>query len=212
MSRGRFPIALRPIPHRRSRTRGVDSPDPRLDPRAVLHSAHEAATPLHPQISDLSMLVLNCQGKVPNDQAGCVPVSMIIGPKLTRSGKAGGQTGGDGEITCGVAKGLTMRRLGRSRRLVLVLEVDSPLRKRAVDMLEQGGFEVLEAESAAATLLYLEARGDDVVAVFTELNLFDPVGEPSLIQSIRQRWPHIRHFRRDVDPKNDPVMSERGDD
>ena len=85
------------------------------------------------------------------------------------------------------------------------------MRKRAVDMLEQGGFEVLKAENAAATLFYLEARGDEVAAVFTELNLLSPVGESSLIQSIRQRWPHIRHFRRDVAPRDDAVMSEAGD-
>jgi DNA-binding NtrC family response regulator len=94
-----------------------------------------------------------------------------------------------------------MRRQVRSRGLVLVLEGDSSLRKRAVDMLELGGFDVVEAENAAATLLYLEARGDEVIAVFTDLNLFSPAGERSLIQSIRRRWPHIRHFRRDVDPR-----------
>jgi DNA-binding NtrC family response regulator len=103
-----------------------------------------------------------------------------------------------------------MKRRGKSRSLVLVLEADSSLRKRAVDMLEQGGFEVLEAENAAATLLYLEARGDEVAAVFTELNLFGLAGESSLIQSMRQRWPHVRHFRREVASRDDPVMSEGG--
>lgn len=51
-----------------------------------------------------------------------------------------------------------------------------------------------------------------VIAVFTELNLFSLAGELSLRRSIRQRRPHIRHFRRDIDLRDDPVMSERGDD
>jgi two-component system, response regulator PdtaR len=84
-----------------------------------------------------------------------------------------------------------------SRHLVAVVEADPLLRRNAVAMLENGGYEVLEAEDAGAALRLLEARGGEIVALFTDLDVSGAAD--GLTQATRERWPHIRHFLRDAD-------------
>jgi CheY-like chemotaxis protein len=92
-----------------------------------------------------------------------------------------------------------MRRHGPCKRLVLVVDGDPLLRRDAVGMLEDGGYEVLEAGSADDALRLLEAVGDEVVALFTDLDVSGSRDGLALTQATHERWPHIRYFLRDAD-------------
>jgi CheY-like chemotaxis protein len=54
-----------------------------------------------------------------------------------------------------------------SRQVVLIVEGETLFRVTAVDMIEEAGFEVLEAANAREAILLLEARRD-ITVVFTE--------------------------------------------
>ncbi|MCD6072836.1 MAG: hypothetical protein K0S42_3352 [Microvirga sp.] len=90
-----------------------------------------------------------------------------------------------------------MRRHEPCKRLVLVVEGDPLLRRNAVGMLEDGGYEVLEAGDPDAALQLLDALGDEVVALFTDLDVSG--SRDGLALATYERWPHIRYFLRDAD-------------
>jgi CheY-like chemotaxis protein len=92
-----------------------------------------------------------------------------------------------------------MRRHEPRKRLVLVVEGDPLLRRNAVGMLQDGGYEVLEAGDTDAALQLLEALGDEVVALFTTLDVSGSRAGLALTQATYERWPHIRYFLRDTD-------------
>lgn len=58
-----------------------------------------------------------------------------------------------------------MHHVSASRPVVLVVEDDTLVRMLAVDLLEEAGFEVVEADRAAAALVALEERPDVQVLV-----------------------------------------------
>jgi two-component system, response regulator PdtaR len=78
-----------------------------------------------------------------------------------------------------------------------VVEGDPLLRRNAVGTLGESGYEVLEVEDANAALRLLRAHGDEVVALFTDLDVSGTRDE--LAQAAHERWPHIRCFLRDAD-------------
>jgi CheY-like chemotaxis protein len=86
-----------------------------------------------------------------------------------------------------------------SRRLGLVVDGDPLLRRNVAGMLKNGGYEVLEAKDAITALRLLEARGDEVVALFTDSNVPGSMGDLAITQTTSERWPHIRHFLRNMD-------------
>jgi two-component system, response regulator PdtaR len=90
-----------------------------------------------------------------------------------------------------------MRKRQPCRRLVLVVEGDPLLRRNTVGTLGESGYEVLEAEDANAALRLLGTLGDEVVALFTDLDVSGTSDE--LVQAAYERWPHIRCFLRDAD-------------
>jgi two-component system, response regulator PdtaR len=92
-----------------------------------------------------------------------------------------------------------MRKHDACKRLVLVVEGNPLLRRNAVGMLADGGYEVLEARSADDALRLLEALDDEVVALFTDLDVFGSRDGLALKQATHKRWPHIRYFLRDAD-------------
>ena len=92
-----------------------------------------------------------------------------------------------------------MRRHEPCKRLVLVVEGDPLLRRNAVGMLQDGGYEVLEAGDTDAALQLLEALGDEVVALFTDLDMSRSRDGLALTQTTHKRWPHVRYFLRDAD-------------
>ena len=61
----------------------------------------------------------------------------------------------------------------------------------ALQGLEEAGYNVLEAGSAAEALLILEARSD-VGVLFTDINMPGAIDGLSLAELVHQRWPQIK--------------------
>jgi CheY-like chemotaxis protein len=79
-----------------------------------------------------------------------------------------------------------------SRQVVLIVEDEALVRMTAVDMIEEAGFEILEAANAdEATILLLEARRD-ITVVFTDIEVPGSMDGLRLAQAVRGRWPPIK--------------------
>src|SRR6202790_2708822 len=61
----------------------------------------------------------------------------------------------------------------------------------AVDMIEEAGFEVLEATDADEAILLLEARRD-ITVVFTDIEMPGSMDGLKLAHAVRGRWPPIK--------------------
>jgi two-component system, response regulator PdtaR len=87
-----------------------------------------------------------------------------------------------------------MSEIDPAPRYVLVVEDEPIIRMNAVDMLEDAGFEVLEAANADAALALLEARSHKIAALFTDIHMPGSMDGMALIALVAERWPHIRPF------------------
>jgi DNA-binding NtrC family response regulator len=75
--------------------------------------------------------------------------------------------------------------------IVLVVEDEDLVRTMAVDMLEDAGFEVIEAATADAALAILET--DPTIAVlFTDIDMPGSMSGLDLAGCVAERWPHVR--------------------
>jgi two-component system, response regulator PdtaR len=74
---------------------------------------------------------------------------------------------------------------------ILVVEDEPILRMNAVDMLEDAGFEVLEAATADEALRLLEVHGPEVAALFTDVHMPGSMDGLALAKAVHERWPHI---------------------
>ncbi len=74
---------------------------------------------------------------------------------------------------------------------VLVVEDDGNVRMVAVDMLEDAGFAVLEAETADVAWRILE-EAPSVCALFTDIDMPGSMDGLALAGRVAERWPHIR--------------------
>jgi len=73
---------------------------------------------------------------------------------------------------------------------VLVVEDEFLLRLHAVQLVEQAGFEAVEAANADEAVSILEAR-KDIRIVFTDINMPGSMDGLKLAHAIRKRWPPI---------------------
>jgi CheY-like chemotaxis protein len=78
-----------------------------------------------------------------------------------------------------------------ARRVILVVEDDTLLRMHAAEMIEEAGFEVLEAPDADEAIRLLEARLD-IAIVFTDIDMPGSMNGLKLAHAIADRWPPIR--------------------
>lgn len=78
----------------------------------------------------------------------------------------------------------------RCRPLVLVVEDEPLLRMAAVDMVEEAGFEPVEAADATEAVRILEARFD-IRIVFSDIDMPRGIDGMKLAALIRNRWPPI---------------------
>ena len=78
-----------------------------------------------------------------------------------------------------------------SRQVVLIVEDEALVRMTAVDMIEEAGFEILEAANADEAILLLEARRD-ITVVFTDIEMPGSMDGLRLAQAVRGRWPPIK--------------------
>jgi DNA-binding NtrC family response regulator len=73
---------------------------------------------------------------------------------------------------------------------ILIVEDEILIRMDAADYFADEGFNVLEAGSADAALLFLESRGD-FDYVFSDVNMPGTLDGLALGREVTERWPHI---------------------
>ena len=84
-----------------------------------------------------------------------------------------------------------MQHLAGSRPVVLVVEDETLVRWHAVAMIEDAGFDVIEAGNAAEAISVLEAR-TDVRVIFTDIQMPGSIDGLRLAHLVRNRWPPIK--------------------
>lgn len=77
-----------------------------------------------------------------------------------------------------------------ARKVVLVVEDEPLLRMMAVDLVEDAGFEAVEATDADQAVRILEER-TDIRIVFTDIDMPGSMNGMKLAAAIRNRWPPI---------------------
>ncbi len=95
--------------------------------------------------------------------------------------------------------------MAAKRPIVLIVEDEFLLRMSAVAMIEDAGFEVLEAGDADEAITMLESRSD-IRLVFTDIQMPGSMDGLKLAAAVKGRWPPIkiiatsgRHLIRDSD-------------
>ena len=76
------------------------------------------------------------------------------------------------------------------RSVVLLVEDEPLVRMLAADILEEAGFEVIEAATGPQALRLLEQR-HDVKALFTDVDMPGGMNGLELARIVHARWPHI---------------------
>jgi two-component system, response regulator PdtaR len=84
-----------------------------------------------------------------------------------------------------------MQHLAGSRPVVLVVEDETLLRWHAVAIIEDAGFEAIEAANAAEAISLLEAR-TDIRVIFTDIQMPGSIDGLRLAHLVRNRWPPIK--------------------
>lgn len=77
-----------------------------------------------------------------------------------------------------------------SSRVILIVEDEPLVRMIGADLLEEAGFDVLEACNADEALRVLDSRSD-VKVVFTDIEMPGSLDGLALARRIRDRWPSI---------------------
>lgn len=77
------------------------------------------------------------------------------------------------------------------RPIVLIVEDEFLLRMNAVEMIEEAGFEVIEACNADEAITALESRSD-IRVVFTDIQMPGSMDGLKLAAAVRDRWPPIK--------------------
>jgi two-component sensor histidine kinase/CheY-like chemotaxis protein len=78
-----------------------------------------------------------------------------------------------------------------SPKNVLIVEDEFMLRMRAVDIVQDAGFQPIEAVSADEAMAILEAR-DDISMLFTDIQMPGSMDGLKLAHATHTRWPHIK--------------------
>ncbi|MEN3286791.1 MAG: hypothetical protein V7634_1091 [Bradyrhizobium sp.] len=77
-----------------------------------------------------------------------------------------------------------------SKIVVLVVEDEPLLRMNTVDMVEDAGFEVVEAANAKQAMSVLEGR-DDISIIVSDIEMPPGMDGMELVAIVRDRWPPI---------------------
>jgi CheY-like chemotaxis protein len=78
-----------------------------------------------------------------------------------------------------------------SKPVVLVVEDEPLIRLNAIDLIEEAGFEAIEAANADEAIQILESR-DDIRIVFTDIHMPGSIDGLKLAHAVRNRWPPIQ--------------------
>jgi CheY-like chemotaxis protein len=77
------------------------------------------------------------------------------------------------------------------RRVVLVVEDEFLIRLHAAQMIEEAGFDVIEASNADEAIAILEVRSD-VAVLFTDIQMPGSMDGLRLAAAVKGRWPPIK--------------------
>ena len=83
------------------------------------------------------------------------------------------------------------RALSEERPVVLVVEDEFLIREYAVEIINEAGFEAIEAANADEAIEILESRSD-IRIVFTDINMPGSIDGLRLAHAVRDRWPPIK--------------------
>jgi CheY-like chemotaxis protein len=78
-----------------------------------------------------------------------------------------------------------------SRPVVLVVEDEALIRVSTVQLVEEAGYEALQAANADEAIRLLEAR-TDIGLVFTDVHMPGTMDGIKLVHYIRKRWPPVQ--------------------
>lgn len=81
--------------------------------------------------------------------------------------------------------------MSNSRLAVLIVEDEALIRISAVELVEEAGYEALEASNADEAIRILEARAD-IRLIFTDVDMPGSMDGLKLAHFVRDRWPPIR--------------------
>ncbi|GJE76213.1 MULTISPECIES: response regulator [Methylorubrum] len=88
--------------------------------------------------------------------------------------------------------------------VILVVEDEPDERFLAAELLEEKGFEVIEAETAERALEILRQRGDRIDVVFSDVRTPGTIGGFELARIIGVTWPRIRMLLTSGDAGDQP--------
>jgi CheY-like chemotaxis protein len=80
--------------------------------------------------------------------------------------------------------------IAMATNVVLVVEDDAMIRMDVVSMIEDAGFDVLEAVDADEAIGILESRSD-ITVVFTDIEMPGSMNGLKLAFAVRDRWPPV---------------------
>jgi CheY-like chemotaxis protein len=81
--------------------------------------------------------------------------------------------------------------IATKRSIVLIVEDEFLLRMGATEMIEEAGFEVVQAGNADEALSILESRSD-ICVVFTDIQMPGSMDGLTLMAAVKRRWPPIK--------------------
>ena len=84
-----------------------------------------------------------------------------------------------------------MNSAGARRPIILIVEDDFFLRVHAAEMIQDAGFDIVEAGNADEAIAILEAR-PDIHVVFTDIRMPGSMDGLKLARFVRGRWPPIK--------------------
>ncbi|MFN3673167.1 MAG: response regulator [Bosea sp. (in: a-proteobacteria)] len=77
-----------------------------------------------------------------------------------------------------------------TKTVILLVEDEAIIRLDAAAMMEDAGYEVIEAGNADEAILFLEAR-PDIRIVFSDIEMPGSMDGIRLIHAVRERWPPV---------------------
>lgn len=78
-----------------------------------------------------------------------------------------------------------------TRPVVLIVEDEFLIRMDAIQVVEKSGFEVVEANNADEAIAILERR-NDIVLIFTDIDMPGSMSGLKLAHFVKGRWPPIK--------------------
>ena len=79
----------------------------------------------------------------------------------------------------------------RPKAIALIVEDDQDLLELTAMLLQEGGFDTVECQSAEAALAVMLLRGEDVTMVFADIRLSGAMDGVDLAHELKMRWPQL---------------------